>query len=110
MSCVRASWVTLLAAVVLAGCSTSGSPEKASGTSAAPAPAVANDGRCNADGAQYAIGKPASAALLEDARKRSGAQIARILKPTDVMTLEYRSDRVNLNTDDKGVVDRVNCG
>jgi hypothetical protein len=33
-----------------------------------------------------------------------------VLKPNDVMTLEYRSDRLNLNTDDNLVITRVNCG
>ncbi|MDP1249990.1 I78 family peptidase inhibitor, partial [Klebsiella pneumoniae] len=44
------------------------------------------------------------------ARTRAGAQNARILKPNDMITLEYRSDRLNLNTDDNLVITRVNCG
>ncbi|MGY4496067.1 I78 family peptidase inhibitor [Pseudomonas sp. TE3610] len=109
MSCMRASWVTLLAALALAGCASSGNGS-AGGESAGGSAAVANDGRCHADGAQFAVGKQASPALLEQARTGSGSQIARILKPRDVMTLEYRSDRVNLNADDSGKVTRVNCG
>ncbi|PWB35642.1 hypothetical protein DCO48_01780 [Pseudomonas sp. SDI] len=101
----RASLVSLLAVAVLAGCSTGGSPSKAP-----EAVAANNDGRCEASGAAFAVGKPASAELLEQARKASGAQIARILKPHDVMTLEYRSERLNLNADEQGVVSRVNCG
>jgi len=102
---MRASLVSLLAAAILVGCSSGGS------TSKAPEPVAANtDGRCEASGAGFAVGKPASAELLEQARKASGAQLARILKPTDVITLEYRSERLNLHADDKGVVSRVNCG
>ncbi|AIN59092.1 hypothetical protein EON09_19650 [Pseudomonas soli] len=101
----RATLATLLVATVLAGCSTGGS----SGASAPAAPA-GNDGRCEASGADFTVGKPASAELLEQARKASGSQMARILKPHDVITLEYRSERLNLNVDDKGVVTRVNCG
>ncbi|MDT3715150.1 I78 family peptidase inhibitor [Pseudomonas soli] len=104
----RATLATLLVATVLAGCSTGGS----SGASAPAAPAApaGNDGRCEASGADFTVGKPASAELLEQARKASGSQMARILKPHDVITLEYRSERLNLNVDDKGVVTRVNCG
>ncbi|WP_455924799.1 I78 family peptidase inhibitor [Pseudomonas putida] len=109
MSCMRASWVTLLAALALAGCASSGNGSAGNQTAGA-SPAVANDGRCHADGAQFAVGKPASAALLEQARTASGSQIARILQPHDVVTLEYRSDRVNLNADDSGKIMRVNCG
>ena len=33
-----------------------------------------------------------------------------ILKPDDRVTLEYRSDRVNLNTDANLMITRINCG
>ncbi len=103
---MRASLLSLLTAVVLAGCSSAGTPAKAPET-AAPADF---GGRCEAAGAGFAVGKPASADLLEQARKASGAQMARVLKPHDAVTLEYRSERLNLHADEKGGVTRVNCG
>lgn len=98
-----ASFGTLLAAVVLTGCSTS---ESAKDT------AVTESGhsRCDSKAAEFAIGKKASPQLLEQARNRAGAQNARILKPNDMVTLEYRSDRLNLNADENLVINRVNCG
>ncbi|WP_166360211.1 I78 family peptidase inhibitor [Pseudomonas akapageensis] len=104
MSRMRASLGAVLAAMVLAGCSSSGT------TSKEPEVAANSDGRCQAGAADFAVGKQASAELLEQARTRSGAQAARILKPHDMVTLEYRSDRLNLNADDRGVITRVNCG
>ncbi|CAK9888584.1 MULTISPECIES: I78 family peptidase inhibitor [Pseudomonas] len=101
----RASLVGLLAIAVLAGCSNTGGS-----SSKAPEAAVNTDGRCQASGAEFTIGKPATPELLEQARKASGSQLARVLKPHDVMTLEYRSERLNLNADEKGVITRVNCG
>lgn len=103
----RASLATLLVAAALTGCSTGGSSGGDSAASAAPAD---NDGRCSASGADFAIGKPGTPELLEQARKASGAQMARILHPHDVVTLEYRSERLNLNVDERGTVSRVNCG
>lgn len=103
---MRASLVSLLAVVVLAGCSSNGSSSKAPEVAAAPN----LDGRCEASGAEFVVGKPASAELLEQARKASGAQVARVLKPNDVVTLEYRSERLNLHADDKGTIIRANCG
>lgn len=103
---MRASLASLLAVVVLAGCSSNGGSPKAPEVAAAPN----LDGRCEASGAEFTLGKPASAELLEQARKASGAQIARVLKPDDVVTLEYRSERLNLHTDEKGVISRANCG
>ncbi|KAF9885963.1 hypothetical protein FE257_012138 [Aspergillus nanangensis] len=34
----------------------------------------------------------------------------RILKPGDAMTMDYRPDRLNVHTDDSGVVHDVNFG
>ncbi|MBH3426160.1 I78 family peptidase inhibitor [Pseudomonas alkylphenolica] len=101
----RASLMSLLAVAVLAGCSTDGSSSKA------PEAAAANtDGRCEASGAQFAIGKQATPALVEQARKASGSQMAHALGPNDVMTMDYRSERLNLHTDAQGIVKSVNCG
>ncbi len=102
----RAYLATLAVAAVLAGCSTGGDSSRGQ----VPEAPAGNDGRCQASGADFAVGKMGSAELLEQARKASGSQMARILKPHDVVTLEYRSERLNLNVDEQGRVTRVNCG
>ncbi|MDE1198754.1 MAG: I78 family peptidase inhibitor [Pseudomonas sp.] len=97
----------VLAVALLAGCSsTSESTKPAEGS------ATADTGyaRCDAAAAQFAVGKPATPALLEQARVKAGAQTARVLGPNDMVTMEYRSDRLNLNTDQAATVSRVNCG
>ncbi len=99
-----ASLGTLLAAAMLAGCSSTSESAKD------PVVAEAGHGRCEAKAAEFAIGKKASPELLEQARTRAGAQNARFLKPDDMITLEYRSDRLNLNTDNNLVVTRASCG
>ena len=93
---------SLLAVVALSGCSTPGTAKE-------PV-AEANSGRCDAMAAAFVIGQKASPGLLEQARVKAGAQNARILLPHDIMTLEYRSDRLNLNADDNAIITRVNCG
>lgn len=101
-----ASLGALLAASLLAGCSSTS-------TESATDPVTTTDtghSRCEAKAAEFTIGKKASPALLEQARVRAGAQNARILKPDDMVTLEYRSDRLNLNTDANLVITRINCG
>lgn len=101
-----ASLGTLFAVAMLAGCSIT------STESATDSVATTDTGhsRCEAKAAEFTIGKKASPELLEQARTRAGAQNARFLLPTDMVTLEYRSDRLNLNTDADRVVTRVNCG
>lgn len=97
---------TLWVASLLAGCSSTS-------TESATDPVTTTDtghSRCEAKAAEFTIGKKASPELLEQARIRAGAQNARILKPNDMVTLEYRSDRLNLNTDNNLVITRINCG
>lgn len=99
----------VLTLALLTGCSSmSDSSAQAGDTSASTAETEYS--RCNSDAAQFAVGKPASQALLDQARAKAGAQTARVLGPNDMVTLEYRSDRLNLNTDRSATVTRVNCG
>ncbi|KPW22805.1 Lipoprotein [Pseudomonas cannabina pv. alisalensis] len=113
--CMPLKFATLGFVVVtslLAGCSSTGSDSSAEAAPVkadAPASNVV-PGRCDAALAQFAIGKPASIELLQQVRTRSGSQDARILGPDDMVTLEYRSERVNVNTDASGKVTRINCG
>jgi predicted outer membrane protein len=104
MSCKPMMPALVVALMLAAGCSTPASAPK--DTAAAPV----MDGRCHADAAQFAVGKPITPALLEQARARSGAQVARGLMPNDMITLDYRSERLNLNADATGKVIRANCG
>ena len=67
-------------------------------------------GSCNAQAVQGLVGKTASPALLEEARKQSGAESARLLRPDDVVTLEYNAQRLNLSTDQALTIQRINCG
>ncbi|MCF5197887.1 I78 family peptidase inhibitor [Pseudomonas syringae] len=103
----------MVVASLMAGCSSTASDSSASAEAPVKADAPASNailGRCDAGLAQFAIGKQASIDLLSQVRARSGSQDARILGPDDMVTLEYRSERVNVNTDASGKVTRINCG
>jgi len=102
-----ASLGAIIALSVLTGCATNSGSTPASHSESA---SQNDSGRCEAKGAEFAIGQQASAELLEQARSRSGAQNARVVGPDDMITLEYRSDRLNLNADRTGKIERVNCG
>ncbi|KPX15717.1 putative Lipoprotein [Pseudomonas syringae pv. daphniphylli] len=114
--CMPRKFATLgfvVVASLLAGCSSTSSDKGAEASVKADAPASASNaipGRCDAGLGQFAIGKPASIDLLSQVRARTGSQDARILGPDDMVTLEYRSERVNVNTDASGKVTRINCG
>ncbi|MEQ7920305.1 I78 family peptidase inhibitor [Xanthomonas sp. WHRI 1810A] len=97
-----------LAVVMVSGCSSPSASSGDTGQQATTSEGIPS--RCDATAAQFAMGKMASPALLEQARTKAGAQTARTLGPNDMVTLEYRSERLNLNTDQAGNVTRVNCG
>lgn len=94
-----------MAASLLVACTTP-APPAPSGS----APAGPSAGVCNAQGAQFAVGKTAGASLVEDARQRSGSYMARVLRPNQVVTMEFNAQRLNLDVDAAGVVTRVRCG
>ena len=65
---------------------------------------------CKADPAQYAIGRAQTAPLVEEIRQRSGAHIARILRPNQPVTLEFLAERVNVVVDADNKITAVRCG
>ena len=65
---------------------------------------------CDADAANGFIGQTASDDVVEQARVAAGAAVARTLAPGQVVTMEFRGDRLNLMVDEANVVTGVRCG
>jgi hypothetical protein len=65
---------------------------------------------CQAEPAQSVIGQVATAAVVEEARQRAGARSARVLRPGQVVTMEFDATRLNLDVDAASRVVRVRCG
>jgi hypothetical protein len=65
---------------------------------------------CTADAATAYMGRVASADVVEQARRAAGADVARVLHPGEVVTMEYRAGRLNLEVDERNVIVRVHCG
>lgn len=91
-----------------AACAQPAPPAGSPASPAPPPPVMA--GECDASKAQYAVGRPFSDALLEEARTRTGAKTARLLRPGQAITMEYSFQRLNLELDANGQVTRVRCG
>jgi len=66
--------------------------------------------QCDADAAAAAIGQAASADVVEQARTAAGAKTARVLKPGQIVTMEYLAGRLNVHVDDANVVTELTCG
>ncbi len=96
---------------LLAGCagySTSSMSPNHTGAMQAPIPPPAS--LCNAQAAQFVVGKNSTGTVMESARVRSGAQMARILRPDQAVTLEFNAQRLNLQVDATGRIVAVRCG
>jgi hypothetical protein len=65
---------------------------------------------CDPTKAQWAVGEPAGADLLERARVAAGARTARFLGANEVVTLEYLGSRLNLVLDAQSKVRSATCG
>lgn len=86
-------------------------PTPPPGSPASPAPPPpAMAGECDASRIQDLVGRPFSDALLEQARTRAGARVARTLRPGQAITMEFSSQRLNLELDADGKVARARCG
>ena len=67
-------------------------------------------GECNEANAQFAVGSNADAQLQTEVRRRSGAMSQRVIRPGDVITMDYSTQRLNLELDANGKVVRARCG
>jgi len=65
---------------------------------------------CNAQPAQFVVWQNSTASVVESARQRSGAQTARILRPGQIITKEYDTQRLNLEVDGTGRILAAKCG
>ena len=71
---------------------------------------VAGGGRCDASRVQNLVGRQATTELGTEARDRSGASRIRWIRPGDVVTMDYREDRLNIHLDAQGRIARIVCG
>lgn len=65
---------------------------------------------CDAAALQSQIGQKATPSVMEDLRTRSGSATARMLRPGQLVTMEYNTTRLNLIVDDKDVMTAIRCG
>lgn len=88
---------------VLAGCSSVDTPEQAG--------QPANlDGRCNAEAVQNLLGQTVTRELVDQAQSQAGAQTTRVLSPGDAVTMDYNSQRLNIDIDEAESIVRLTCG
>lgn len=75
----------------------------------APLPGVPT-GECSASSLGNLVGAAATPSLVNRAKRRSGASVVRVLKPGQIVTMEYLNGRLNVNVDDRNRVKSFTCG
>lgn len=92
-------------AMAMAGCATT-VPEEPENV-----PVRGETGRkCSAGPAQGLVGKAATREVGTEARRLSGAATMRWIGEGDMVTMDYREDRLNLHLDAKNRVVKITCG
>ena len=94
---------------LLAGCGSHETQSSAAASTPASG-AVSSSGRCNSDAVQDLVGKALSPALAEEGRQRAGAQVVRVVRPQDPMTMDFNSQRLTITTSASLVVQTATCG
>ncbi|WP_085809682.1 I78 family peptidase inhibitor [Sphingomonas sp. TZW2008] len=93
----------LILATALAGCAT------ASGTPSSPPPAPA-PATCDAAAVQSLVGTPAAAIVDAQVKRQTGAALVRRYATGAMLTMDYRADRLNVESDAAGTVVKLSCG
>ncbi len=66
--------------------------------------------RCVEGRAQHLVGRPASSDLAQAAQRLTGAGVVRWIGPGDLVTMDYREDRLNIELDERQRVNGFRCG
>lgn len=100
----------------LAACASSGDKTASPTGSPVPsAPSYSNSqlpsGKsCDGQPVQNLVGKTFSDSIAGDVKSGSSSDTVRVLKPGQVMTLEYNPSRVNIIVDGQGKISAIRCG
>ncbi len=68
------------------------------------------DGPCYAEAASWAIGRAATAEVVERARIETGSNDVRVIEPDQPVTLDYSPERLNINVNERGAIVGLKCG
>ena len=98
------AWMVL--ALLAGGCATVADEER---DDVVPEHGVTS-GRCDAAKAQGLIGRQATRELGAEALRLTGAGAMRWLAPGQIVTMEYRADRLGIQLDRENKVVAIRCG
>jgi len=66
--------------------------------------------QCDASGASWAIGQSPTTDIVERVRVDTHSRIARVLRPGQMVTMEFSAERVNIRVNERAAIIGVTCG
>jgi len=69
-----------------------------------------SDGQCRSEGLDAFVGREPTPEVGSEIIAKSGAKVFRWLVPGQIVTMEFRADRLNIVLDDAGKVSAIRCG
>jgi hypothetical protein len=94
-------WIILPLALGLSACSALGQGDKTPPPPVVPAPVDS----CGAGARDYLIGQP-----IDEIHLASLGEYVRVIRPGDMVTMDFRADRLNIELDEEDVILRLRCG
>lgn len=91
----------------IGGCA-AGKDQDASAAKPAPKAVEATD--CGAERLDSFVNQQASPDVLSQIKKTVGHDRIRVLDPKSVVTMDFQSDRLNVDTNADGLILRLRCG
>jgi hypothetical protein len=73
-------------------------------------PAPPGQLQCVAEAGVRAVGKPVGDDLVAQVIADTHSRTARVVRPGEAVTMDFRGDRVNVKLDMHDKVDRITCG
>lgn len=66
--------------------------------------------QCDAERARWAIGREATADVVEEVRAATQSQHVRVIHPGQAVTMDFRPDRVNIHVNERRAITSITCG
>ena len=89
--------------LALGGCAAT--PEMRTGGPHPPKPM-----QCDADRARWAIGREATADVVDEVRAATRSEHVRVIHPGQAVTMDFSPVRVNIHVNERNAITSVTCG
>lgn len=66
--------------------------------------------QCVAEPAAWAVGKAATADVVDQVRADTHSRTARVLRPGQAVTMEYSAERANVRVNERNAIIGITCG